>query len=105
MSDGALVLLLALELEHDGLVRRGRARRWSLLPERCRRRAGLDGIAVDHRQYAAELNFRANVARQRFHFNGFAWRDAILLPARFDDCVHNRPLSLSSPFWRCFRFR
>src|SRR5580704_12817442 len=105
MPDGAPVLLLALELENDGLLAAAMGHDGALNQRAARVGSSFDGIAIDYREHAAEFDFRAGVAQQRFHFNCFARGDAILLPACFDDCVHNGPLRLPLSVLNCARSR
>src|SRR5205807_2547135 len=73
MPDGALVLLLALELEHQRLVAASVRDDGAPDSRVLSVRAGLHGIAVDHCQHAVELNFGSHVARQRFDLDGHAF--------------------------------
>src|SRR6476620_2685415 len=92
MPDGALVLLLALELEDDGLIDAAVGGDGALHARRTQRRAGLDSLALHHGDDAVEFNFRAHVAGQGLDFDRLAGRDAILFTTGFNHCVHTGPL-------------
>src|ERR1700733_11120950 len=85
MPDSALVLLLALELEDDGLLAAAVTGDGAGYTRGTEGRAGLDRIAVHHCHNAVELDCRADVACKGFDFDRLAWRDAILFTAGFND--------------------
>src|SRR5579862_7388676 len=109
MADGPLILLFALELEDQRLLAAAVRYDRSRYARVSRVRAGPNRVAIDDRQHAPELDLAADVAGERFHFNRLARRDAILFPACFDHCVHNRfPLLVArgirrAPEVRAFR--
>src|SRR5579864_1844528 len=92
MPDGALILLLALELENDGFLAPAVRDNRTLHQRSAHRGASLHGFAVEYRQDFVELDFRANISGNGFNLQKFARSGAILLPARFDDCVHTNTL-------------
>src|ERR1700722_1122646 len=62
--DGALVLLLAFEFEHDNFFAASVFGDGGLHARPCQRRAGRHFVGiVHHRQHALELHFRADIAR------------------------------------------
>src|SRR5580704_12378413 len=77
MPNGALVLLLALELEYDGLLTTALRGDGALDARAAERRARSYGVAINYGHNAVEFDFRAYVAGQRLDFNRLAWRDAI----------------------------
>src|SRR5579885_1674031 len=89
MADGPLVLLLALELENQRLFAASMRGDGAADARVSGLHAGPHRIAVDNRQHAAELDLRADVSGERFHFHRVTRSDAILLSTRFDDCVHS----------------
>src|SRR2546423_14085850 len=90
VTDGPLVLFLALELEHEDLDAAAAA---GNRPGHLRGSESLTGeyllIVTHDGENAAELDLSADVAGQRFHFDRVAGRDAVLFAASFNDCVHN----------------
>src|SRR5579883_263663 len=88
MSDGALVLLLALELEHQRFFAAPMRDDRTLDAGVLRIGARLDRLAVNHGKHTAELDLGADLAIERLDLDRFARRDAILFPARFYNCVH-----------------
>src|SRR5690349_13589215 len=89
VADGALVLLLALELEHQRLL--AAAMTFDHTRHTSVRHGGtsLNVIPVHDRQHTAELYLRAHVPGQGFDFHELTRRDTILLAAGFNDCVHS----------------
>src|SRR6185503_18790747 len=92
MPDGALVLLLALELEDDGLLTPALCGDGARYPRGADGGTGLNRVSIQHGDYAVEFNCCADVAGQSLDFNRLAWRDAILFTTGFNDCVHTGPL-------------
>src|ERR1041384_6200538 len=92
MSDGALVLLLALELEHQYFFAAPVGGNGALHARAADGRSGFHRVAIHHGHNSVEFDLRANVARECFDFHRFARRDAILFTAGFYDCVHTYPL-------------
>src|SRR5579862_5341915 len=86
VSDGSLVLFLTLELECQELDAAAMGLDRALNTRTSRACARRYLIAVDQRQYAAELDLGSDVAQKRLYFNRIARRDAILFPACFNDC-------------------
>src|SRR5580704_3113045 len=81
MPDGALVLLLALELEDDGLIAAAVGGDGALHARGAEDRAGLHRVSIHHGDDAVEFDFGAYVAGQSLDFNRLAWRDTILFTA------------------------
>jgi hypothetical protein len=93
VTDGALVLLFALEFKNEDLVAAPVSGNFG--PHSCR----LEGITQNHLislirncQNAVELHRRAYIAGDRVYFYGLPGRYAILLAAGFNDCVHDLDL-------------
>ena len=89
MTNGALVLLFALEFEYQDLV--AAAVGGDLTTDT----SGLYGIAEGqavvsgNRQNAIKFNWGADLANKRIDINGLAGRNTVLLSARFNYSVHN----------------
>src|SRR6516165_9716905 len=85
---GALILLLALELKDNSLNAATVRQNGPCHARALGGRAGLHAFAVHHCKHSPELDFGAGFPRERFHFNGLSWSDAVLFPACLDYCVH-----------------
>src|SRR6266853_1526795 len=82
VTDGSLILLLALELEHQNLVATAMGGDGALHARLAEGGAGYDFVRiVHHRQHAAELDLGADVAGESFDFNNISGSDAVLLTA------------------------
>src|SRR5579871_2850700 len=92
VSDGALVLLFALELEHHHFIAAAVTCDGALHFGVGERGAGDQLVRiVHHGQHAPEFHLGPHVAGNRFHFNHIARRDAVLFSTGFNHCVHNCP--------------
>src|SRR5690242_2474140 len=91
MPDGALVLLLALELEDDRLIAAALRCDGALHTRAAKRGTRPDRIAIHDRNHAVEFHIRADVAGQSLDFDRLAWSNPILFTAGFNHCVHTGP--------------
>src|SRR5262249_47303485 len=83
VSDRLLVLLLALELEHQHLVPAAVAH------DRGLYRAAFHQLpAVLERGLDGQFHFGANIPGELFHPDHLAWRDDVLLSAGFNNRIH-----------------
>src|SRR5207248_2875276 len=87
VTNGALVLLLALEFENQNLIAAAMSgnRRFHASLRQALSRNQFVRI-LNHREDAAQLNFRPDLARKRIYIDPVAWRDPELLSASFNDC-------------------
>ena len=94
VPDRALVLFLTLEFEDNDLVTAPvlsdaapHTRRFQPLAERKLVRI------VRNCEHTVKFHAGTNFTGQLFHFNCLTWRDAVLLAAGLNYCVHDKPFS------------
>src|SRR5271168_1971775 len=96
VTDRALVLLLALELEDDHFVAATVRFDGALHARISRARAGHQFVRIVHQgQHTAEFHFRANFTGQGVHLDNVSGSHFQLFATGFNYCVHNYP-SLTS---------
>ena len=96
MPDGALVLLLALKLEDQGLLAAAVGGDGALHARAADGRPGLHRVPIHHCYNAVEFDLGADIAHERFDFHRLAGRNAVLFSACFYYCVHTEPLKVLS---------
>src|SRR5579863_2288650 len=92
VSDGALVLLLALELEDDHLFRAVVSSDRSDYFGVSQLRFGQHLAVLEYREDMWEFERRADVEWELFHPYRIAGRYPVLLPTSLNDCVHGASL-------------
>src|SRR5579872_4140517 len=95
VADGALVLLLALELEYDHFGAAVMAENGGRNLGAAQVRTGHQFVGIAHQgEHTAQFDLRPNLVRKRIDPNFVSGGDAILLAAGFNHCVHNDPCIL-----------
>src|SRR5579871_1231759 len=96
MPDGFLILLLALELEHQNLVAA------AVADDRAFHRGAGNHLArVAKRGLNGELDFRPDIAGDLFHADDVARSYPVLFSARFDNRVHRKCLVWEPEHTKC----